>query len=86
MRYHEIYNVCMPPQKRREERYNIWVTLAVRPLSILITKLLVNTSIKPTTITKWSILSVVIGFFLISLSDNVQTSILGWLFSFYGLF
>lgn len=82
MNYSEIYNICMPEKKRKEERFNIWVTIAVRPLSILITKPLLKTSVKPTTITKWSVLCCLIGFFIICFSQSTTSALIGWLFFF----
>lgn len=82
MTYSEIYDICMPEKKRKEERFNIWVTLAVRPLSILFTKPFIGTKILPTTITKWSVLSIIIGFILIITSSNLSTLLIGWGFFF----
>ena len=66
MTYKEIYEIAMPEAKRKEERLNIWVTIAVRPLSVLIIKPLINSKVKPTTITRYSILSSIIGFFFLA--------------------
>lgn len=72
----------MPEKKRKEERFNLWVTIAVRPLSIILTKPFIGTKVLPTTITKWSILSVIIGFFIICFSRDLIYNIIGWLFFF----
>ncbi|MGN0086610.1 MAG: CDP-alcohol phosphatidyltransferase family protein [Alloprevotella sp.] len=82
MTYKEIYDIAMPARKRKEERWNIWVTIAVRPLSILLTVPLTNTKVKPTTITKWSVLANLIGFFMVAFAQNLTMSIIGWLFFF----
>ena len=82
MTYKEIYDIAMPPAKRKEERLNIWVTIAVRPLSVLLIKPLIDCRIKPTSITKVSILSSCIGFALLSFSHSIMISILAWLFFF----
>lgn len=82
MKYSEIYDICMPEKKRKEERYNVWVTIAVRPLSILVTKLFVNTNVKPTTITKWSVLSSLIGFFILCFLHSLNWLLVGWFFFF----
>lgn len=82
MTYKEIYEIAMPPAKRKEERLNIWVTIAVRPLSVLLIKPLIDSKVKPTTITKWSVLSSVIGFFLLAFGHSIMYSLLGWLFFF----
>jgi phosphatidylglycerophosphate synthase len=82
MTYKEIYDIAMPPAKRKEERLNIWVTIAVRPLSVLLIKPLIDCKIRPTTITKVSILSSCIGFVLLSFSHSIMMSLLAWLFFF----
>lgn len=82
MTYKEIYDVAMPPKKRAKEKFNFWVALVVRPLSIIFTIPLLKTSIKPTTITKWSILASFIGFFLLILSNDLMIKIVGWFFYF----
>lgn len=82
MTYKEIYDIAMPEAKRKEERLNVWVTIAVRPLSVLLIKPLIDIKIKPTTITKVSVLACVIGFFILSLSNSLLYSIIGWLFFF----
>ena len=66
MTYKEIYDIAMPMAKRKEERLNIWVTIAVRPLSVLLIKPLINSKVKPTTITKISVLASLVGFFLLA--------------------
>lgn len=82
MTYKEIYDIAMPVAKRKEERLNIWVTIAVRPLSVFLIKPLINSKVKPTTITKISVLSSVIGFFFLALSHSLVYSLIGWLFFF----
>ena len=82
MTYKEIYDIAMPARKRKEERWNIWVTIAVRPLSILFTIPLARSRVRPTTITKWSVIANLIGFFLVAFSQNFTVSLIGWLFFF----
>ena len=82
MKIKEVYSIAMPEKKKKEERMNIWVRLAVRPLSIVLTAPLVGTSIKPTTITMWSVLCNIIGAVLVSMNVNIYLSLLGWLFFF----
>ena len=82
MKYSDIYSICMPEKKRKEERFNIWVTLAVRPLSILLTKPFIGTAVIPTTITKWSVLAILIGFVLTISSTSLAFTLTGWLFFF----
>lgn len=82
MNFKEIYDIAVPEKKRKEEKWNFWVAIAVRPLSVLLTVPLTNTKIKPTTVTKWSVLSIFIGFSLIVFGDSILTTIVGWLFFF----
>lgn len=82
MTYKEIYAIAMPEAKRKEERLNVWVTIAVRPLSILLIKPLINSKVKPTTITKISVMASIVGFFFLALSCSMTYSLLGWLFFF----
>lgn len=82
MTYKEIYNIAMPIAKRKEEKLNIWVTIAVRPLSVALIKPLLNTNVKPTTITKLSVIASIIGFFFLSISHSLVYSQIGWFFFF----
>lgn len=82
MFYKKIYHAAMPASKLAEEKLNVWVRIAVRPLSVLLTMAFIKSKTKPTTITKWSILSCVIGFFFFIFSNSVLTSLIGWLFFF----
>ncbi len=79
MTFKEIYNQVMPEKKRKEERFNIFAHWIGRPISILMTLPLINTRIKPTSITKLSIIFVTIGFFMISFSTSVLGKFIGWL-------
>lgn len=82
MTYKEIFNIALPEQKRKEERWNIWVTIAVRPLSILLTIPFISSNTKPTTITKWSIASILVGFFIVCFAPTMLWKLIGWLFFF----
>lgn len=82
MTYNEIYDLAMPKSKRDQEKANIWVYLAVRPLSIIATMPFINTTIKPTTITKWSVLCSIIAFCLYSFGDSMIVKCVGWSFFF----
>lgn len=82
MTYKEIYDIAMPEKKRKEERWNVWVTIAVRPLSILCTVPFTNTKVKPITITKWSILANLIGSFFVAFAQNMTMSLVGCFFFF----
>ena len=82
MTYKEIYDIAMPEAKRKEERLNIWVTIAVRPLSVLLIKPLINCKVKPTTITKISVLACIIGFIFLAFGTSLAYTLTGWLFFF----
>lgn len=82
MTYKEIYDIAMPMSKRKEERLNVWVTVAVRPLSVLLIKPFIDSKVKPTSITKVSVLASVIGFFCLALGNSMVWSLVGWLFFF----
>ena len=82
MTYKDVYDIAMPVAKRQEEKFNIWVTLAVRPLSVLVTVPFTKTKVKPITITAWSLLSIIAGFFLVSFGMSFPLKVVGWLFFF----
>ena len=82
MTYNEIYDLAMPKSKRDQEKANIWVYLAVRPLSILATMPFINTTVKPMTITKWSVLFCIIAFCFYSFGNSMILNCIGWLFFF----
>lgn len=80
MTLHQAYNICMPPEKQKKERANIWVAYVVRPLSVIATLPLINTKIKPSDITKLSIIFSILGFFLLSIpQNNTPLAISAWL-------
>lgn len=78
----EIYDIAVPMSKRKEEKFNIWVTIAVRPLSVLLTKPFLGTKVKPTQITAFSLLCSLAGFFVLSFTHTMPLKILGWFFFF----
>jgi phosphatidylglycerophosphate synthase len=82
MTFNEIYNIAVPEAKRKEEKFNIWVTIAVRPLSVLLTKPFIKTKVKPTQITAASILCSLAGFILFSCANTTLLRIFGWLLFF----
>jgi phosphatidylglycerophosphate synthase len=82
MTYKEVYDIAVPLKKRQEEKWNILANNIFRPISVLLTVPLVNTKIKPITITAISIVSAILGFVLVSSSLSVWLSILGWFFFF----
>ena len=82
MTFKEIYDIAVPASKRKEEKFNIWVTIAVRPLSVLVTKPFLSTSVKPTQITAFSILSSLAGFCVLSFTQTMPLRVLGWFLFF----
>lgn len=78
----EIYDVAVPENKRKEEHYNYWLSIALRPASILVTAPFVGTKVKPITITKISIISLLLGFGLLSFGMFMCLKIIGWIFFF----
>lgn len=80
MNYREVYAQIMPENKYREERFNIFAHWIGRPLSVLMTMPLIHTKIKPTTVTKCSILSAIIGFLFVAFGMIMPMKVLGWLF------
>lgn len=82
MNYKQIYNLAVPVKKRKEERWNLFAHFIGRPLSVLLTIPLTKTGIRPVTITKLSILSLLIGSILVSININITITIIGWFFFF----
>ena len=82
MTFKEIYDIAVPVAKRKEEKFNIWVTIAVRPLSVVATKPFLRSKIKPTEITALSLLCSVAGFFVLSFTHVMPLRLLGWLLFF----
>lgn len=82
MTYKEVYNIAVPPQKRKEEKWNILANNIFRPMSVILTVPLVNTKVKPTTITAYSIVAAILGFFLVAFSRSMELSVLGWFLFF----
>ena len=82
MNYKDIYNRCVSEQKRKENKYDIWVTYVLRPLSILFTMPLVGTRVNPTLITKISVICCLMGFCILTTTCSGSGIILGWFFFF----
>lgn len=82
MTYKEIYDIAVPAKKRKEERWNIFAGHIGRPLSVLMTVPLTRTSIKPTTVTGWSLICLIIGAILVSIQYDMKVSLIGWFFFF----
>jgi phosphatidylglycerophosphate synthase len=79
MTYREAYDRVLPESKRKEEKYNILVFAFIRPISIFMTLPLVDKKVKPTTITKISIIFILVGFILIAFGQTSVIRLLGWL-------
>ena len=79
MTFNEVYDRVMPEKKRKEERFNIFAHWIGRPISILMTLPLINSKVKPTTVTKWSIAFATVGFALVAFGPNMLIKVLGWL-------
>ena len=83
MKVKELYEIAVSPNKRQADKKNIWLYYVVRPLSIWVTLLLLNTKISPTAITKLSVVSSVIAFFLMTMGHNYMAcKIIGWILFF----
>lgn len=82
MTYKEIYDRCVSEQKRKENKYDFWVTYVLRPLSILLTIPFVGKKVNPTDITKVSVLCSLIGFFVLTINIDTYSILLGWFFFF----
>lgn len=82
MTFKEIYDIAVPVAKRKEEKFNVWVTIAVRPLSVLVTKPFLGSKVKPTQITAFSLLCSLAGFFVLSFTHTMSLKIIGWLLFF----
>lgn len=80
MTYKELSYLVMPEEKRKSEKYNLWVAYVVRPASILLCLPLIKVRIRPTTITKISVLFVIIGIVLFVVHPQcIISMLLGWL-------
>ena len=79
MTFNEVYDRVMPEKKRKEERFNIFAHWIGRPISILMTLPLINSKVKPTTVTKWSIAFATVGFALVAFGPNMLIKVFGWL-------
>lgn len=78
MKYRDIYDSVMPVSKRKEERFNLFGHWIGRPISILMTMPLIKSKIKPTTITKWSVIISIAGFVFLAFGTTVSIKVIGW--------
>lgn len=79
MNYKEEYYKFVSKKKESEQKYNILDSRVLRPLSIFITIPISKTKLTPTTITKISILSSVIGFFFLVIGRTTLLRLIGYL-------
>lgn len=82
MNYSEVYNLAMPKSKREAEKHNYWVVFVIRPLSVLLTIPLINTKIKPITITAISVFASLISAFFLGFGQSVPERLYGLFFIF----
>ena len=82
MNYSEVYNLAMPKSKREAEKHNYWVVFVIRPLSVLLTIPLVNTKIKPITITAISVFASLISAIFLGFGQSVLYRLCGLFFIF----
>ncbi len=82
MTYKEVFKRAVPQDKRDEDKFALVSTNISRPISIWLTIPLLNTNIQATTITKLSVVSMIIGFVVLYFSKSLEYSLLGWSFFF----
>lgn len=82
MTYKEVYDITMPPAKRADEKYLYWDRLLRIPATLL-TIPFICWHTKPTTITKWSIVAIIISFALIAFGPSLLYRLVGWGFLFF---
>ena len=75
----EIYNVCVPPTKAKTDKLIPWLYYVIRPLSILVTKPILNTSILPVQVTFISMLATLVGFALLGFGQTTEIRVYGWI-------
>ena len=81
-KFKDVYDVLVPPKKRAEDRKNAVLHYVIRPLSIWLSLPLLETSITATTVTKISIVSILLGFGFLVLGRSLTMQLVGWLFVF----
>ena len=81
MTYKEIYDLTMSPAKKADEKFLYWDRLLRVPATLL-TIPFINWRTKPTTITKWSVLTSVVSFCLVAFGPTLIWKIVGWFFLF----
>lgn len=82
MTFKEIYDIAMPVSKREAEKHNYWVVFIIRPLSVLLTVPLVDSKIKPITITKYSVLASLLSAIFLGFGQSITFRLVGLFFIF----
>lgn len=82
MTYKEVYEIAVPKKKREMERWNLFAAYIGRPISVMLTIPLIETNVKPSTITFLSILAAIIGFSLFATGGGLLYYLIGWFFFF----
>lgn len=75
----EIYKVCVPPSKAKTDKLIPWLYYVVRPLSIILTKPILRTSISPVQVTLVSMFATLVGFALLGFGQSVEMRVYGWI-------
>lgn len=79
MGFKELYSKCVTAEKQKTDKLIPWLYYVVRPLSILVTKPLLETSITPIAVTFISMISTLLGFFLLGFGETLDLRIIGWI-------
>jgi phosphatidylglycerophosphate synthase len=82
MTYKEVYDIAVPRKKREMEKWNLFAAHIGRPISVLMTIPLVNTKVKPITVTFWSVVAALLGAVFMSFGSTVYWCVVGWFFFF----
>lgn len=82
MTYKEIFKKAVPQEKKDDDKFAFVSTYISRPISILLTKPLLETDVRATTITKISVASIIVGFIILFIANSIYIQLLGWSFFF----
>ena len=77
-----LYYQCVTSEKKRTDRLIPWLYYVIRPLSIVVTKPLLSTSITPVAVTLVSMVATLVGFVLVGFGQGTLVRCIGW-FSFF---
>lgn len=75
----ELYRQCVPQSKEATDKLIPWLYYIVRPLSIVITKPLLTTSITPVAVTFVSMVAALVGFVFVGFGQDIYVRVIGWL-------